>query len=76
MFDISLNYTDCIDECVAGHRYFCNRFESRVSKLSLLTPGDSSTVMRQSRFRRINDNQDLYSRLVSECALKGEGNNR
>lgn len=50
-----------------------NSFESRVSKLSLLTPGDYSTVMRQSRFRLINDSQDLYSRLVSECALKPEG---
>jgi SpoVK/Ycf46/Vps4 family AAA+-type ATPase len=43
---------------------------ARVSRLSVLTPGDFAAVARQSRFRPIESAAALIAALASECALK------
>lgn len=43
---------------------------SQLQSLENLTPGDFSNVIRQSRFRPINDQTDLLGRLKAECNMK------
>jgi SpoVK/Ycf46/Vps4 family AAA+-type ATPase len=44
-----------------------------VNKLSILTPGDCTNVLRQSRLRKITRCEDIYERLAAECAAKPDG---
>lgn len=53
-----------------------NSVQAKLNTLSILSPGDFATVLRQSRFRSIKDSRDLYDRLASECAIKPEGSKR
>jgi transitional endoplasmic reticulum ATPase len=47
--------------------------KSKLSELTTLTPGDFTTVLRQSRFRPVKDSWDLLARINAECAMKPEG---
>jgi SpoVK/Ycf46/Vps4 family AAA+-type ATPase len=49
-----------------------NRQKKELETLKYLTPGDFTTVMRQSRFRVIKDADDFVSRLTDEVLLKDE----
>ncbi len=41
-----------------------------LSSLSILTPGDFATVLRQARMNRPSDSRDLLRRLEAECQVK------
>jgi SpoVK/Ycf46/Vps4 family AAA+-type ATPase len=41
-----------------------------LSSLSILTPGDFATVLRQARMNRPRDSRDLLCRLEAECQVK------
>ena len=47
--------------------------EYRLTRLPQLTPGDFATVLRQNRFRKLENPEQLVAALEAECALK-EGN--
>ncbi len=49
-------------------------FENNVKRLKYLTPGDFAAVVRQSRFRPIEDAEDLLQRLEAEIEVKKEKN--
>jgi hypothetical protein len=50
-------------------------YRSKLTRLSMLTPGDFAAVARQHRFRPVSDVDNLIASLKLECSIK-EGGNR
>ncbi len=69
-----LNYEQCegflVDACASLGFECSDGARSRLQRLRHLTPGDFANVVRQSRYRPIEDSNDLIGRLAGEEQLK------
>jgi len=50
------------------------KIKNEILNLNYLTPGDFNTIIRQSKFRPIKNDEDFFNRLIQEVSLKGEKN--
>jgi ATP-dependent 26S proteasome regulatory subunit len=64
------------DKCSEDFSLVNENFDvSKLAELKMLTPGDFSNIVRQSKFLPIRDSIDLYSRLKKEISHKNNSKN-